>query len=143
MRTDCFGVRRWSSTSGVLPTSSSSDEAMFRLRLSTGHGRQQDDRCPVANGRLDPVERAHVLAFDVDVHERRDVVVLDELRAQPWEARHQVVEQLADGVAACRNLPLAANLLPQRRWNANGRHACVGLPWQNSTYSMYSVMDGW
>src|SRR3954451_24853338 len=133
MRTDCFGVRRWSSTSRVLPTSSSSDEATFRLRLSTGHGRQQDDRCPVADGRLDPVERAHILAFDVDVHERRDVVVLDELRAQPGKAIHQVVEQLAHGLALRRDLPLSADFGAQRRWNANSGHAWVGLPWQNWT----------
>src|SRR2546421_958120 len=133
MRTDGFGVSRGSSTSGVLPTRSSSDEATVRLELSTGHRRQQDDRCPFTNRRLDAVERAHVLALDVDVHERRDVVVFHELRAQPGEALHQVVEQLADGLALRGNLPLSADFGAQRRWNANSRHACAGLPWQNWT----------
>src|SRR5215469_11940942 len=71
------GGSRRSSTSGVFPTRSRSDPAVTRLR-ATGHCRQQDDGAAVVDLGLEPVERAHVLALDVDVHERRDLVVVDE-----------------------------------------------------------------
>ena len=80
-----------------------------------------------------PVERPHVLALDVDVDERRDLVVLHELRAQPGEARHQVVEQLAHGSALGGNLARAADLAAQLGWDPDAAHACAGLPLQNST----------
>ena len=92
-------------------------------RHAAGHRREEDHGRAVRDRRVEPVERAHVLALDVDVHERRDLVVLDELRAQAGEARHQVVEQLAHGVAGGGHLALAARLGAKRRWNADGRHA--------------------
>src|SRR4051812_467385 len=98
MRTPGFGDSRLSSISGVLPTSSSSDSAVTRLR-ATGHRGEKDHGCCIADRGLQPVEGAYVLALDVDVDERRDVVVLDELRAQAGEARHEVVEHLAHGGA--------------------------------------------
>src|SRR5579864_1577432 len=126
-RTDAFGVSRLSSTRGVLPTRSRRLGTTTLLRTA-GHGREQDHRRAERDRGLEPVERAHVFALDVDVHERRDVVVLHELRAQAREARHQVVEQLANGVAVGGNLALSARLRAQRWRNADRRHAGVGLP---------------
>src|SRR5689334_4263674 len=65
-RTDGFGVRRGSSTSGVLPTSSRRERAVPAL-AATGHRREQDHRAPVLDRRVEPVERADVLSLDVDV----------------------------------------------------------------------------
>src|ERR1700704_1858519 len=133
MRTDGLGVSRLSSTSGVLPTSERRLSATSGLRTAAGHGREQDHGRAERNRRLDAVERAHIFAFDIDVHEGCDVIVLHDLRAQPGEAGHQVVEQLAHGAAYGRHLALAAGLYTKRRWDSNCRHACVGLPEQNST----------
>src|SRR3954462_839959 len=127
MRTPGFGVNRFSSTSGVLPTSSRRLPATVRLG-ATGHRREEDDGGPGGYRRVETVECAHVLALDIDVHERRDVVVLHELRAQAREARHQVVEQLAHRSALGGHLALAADLGAKSGWNANCRHARVGLP---------------
>src|SRR3954447_20562756 len=131
-RTDGFGLRRRSSTSGVLPTRSRREPAVRRLE-PTGHGGEKDDRRAVVDRRVEAVERPHVLALDVDVDERREVVVLHELRAQPGEARHQVLEQLAHGLALGGDLALAADLSAQLWRDANEAHACAGLPLQNST----------
>src|SRR5229473_6068933 len=69
MRTDGFGVSRLSSTSGVLPTSERRLSATRGLCTAAGHGREQDDCRAERNRRLEAVERAHVFALDVDVHE--------------------------------------------------------------------------
>src|SRR5438067_221956 len=131
-RTDGFGARRGSSTSGVLPTSSRREPAVWGLE-PTGHRGEQDDRGTVVDRRVEPVERPNVLSLDVDVHERRDVVVLDELRPQPREAGHEIVEQLAHGVAVGGHLARAADLTAQHGRNPDQAHACAGLPEQNST----------
>src|SRR5206468_3175582 len=123
-----FGDMRRNSISGVWPTRSSRDSPVPR-RLATGHRREKDHGVAVLHRRLEAVERPYVLALDVDVDERRDVVVLDELRSQPGEARDQVVEQLAHGRARGGHLALAAGLGAKRGWNADGLHACAGLPW--------------
>ena len=47
-------------------------------------------------------------------------------------ALDEILEHGADRVAVGLDLALAADLGAQRRWNANGGHACTG-PWQNST----------
>src|SRR5919199_6832042 len=124
MWTPCFGASRRSSTSGVLPIRSRSDGATTVLRTA-GHCGKQDDRAALAHRRLESVQRAHVLALDVDVHERREVLVLDQLLAQRRESSHQVLEQLADVLAVGLDLPLAVRLRAQRRWNANGTHAAA------------------
>src|SRR3954447_14064295 len=131
MRTPAFGVSRFSSTSGVLPTSSRRLPATVRLG-ATGHRGEEDHCRPGRDRRVETVERAYVLAFDIDVDERGDVVVLHELRAQPGEPRHQVVEQLAHRPAVGGHLALAADFGAKSGGYANCRHACVGLPWQNS-----------
>jgi hypothetical protein len=82
---------------------------------------------------VETLARAYVLAFDVDVHERREVVVLDELRAQRGEPRDQIVEQLAHRRAVGLDLALAADLGSQRGWNANDAQAGSRVPAQNST----------
>src|SRR3954471_14611843 len=74
-RTDGFGARRGSSTSGVLPTSSSREPAVRTLE-PTGHGGQEDHRRSMLDRRVESVERADVLPLDVDVYEGRDLVVL-------------------------------------------------------------------
>src|SRR3954466_14675367 len=127
MRTPGFGVSRFSSTSGVLPTSSRRLPATVRLG-ATGHRREEDDGGSRGDRRIEAVERAHVLALDVDVHERGDVVVFHELRAQAGEARHQVVEQFAHRSTLGGHLALTADLGAKSGWNADCRHACVGLP---------------
>ena len=88
---------------------------------------------PRADLRVEPVERADVLALDVDVHERRDLLVLHELRPQGGEAVHQVVEQLAHRAALGRHLAGAADLAAELGWDPDDAHACAGLPEQNST----------
>src|SRR5690242_9305588 len=66
-RTDGLGASRRSSTSGVLPTRSSRLGTTIELGTAAGHRREQDHRRPDRDGRLEPVERAHILAFDIDV----------------------------------------------------------------------------
>src|SRR5215210_6742848 len=78
--TDGFGASRASSTSGVLPTRSRSEGAV--AALPTGHGGEEDDRRPRAYRRLEAFLRPHVLALDVDVDERGDVVSLEDALAQ-------------------------------------------------------------
>src|SRR5712691_4666482 len=74
MRTDGVGASRCSSTSGVFPIRSSSEPAA----LATRHRGQQDHCRGLVDGRLESVARAHVLALDVDVHERRDAAVVED-----------------------------------------------------------------
>src|SRR2546430_17358617 len=119
MCTPAFGVSRVSSTSGVLPTRSSSDFDVANLipseakglappaehanhlaRRTTGHGRKQDDRLAFPYRCVEPVERAHVLALDVDVHEGRDLaVVLEELLAETVVPLGEVLQHRAHGLA--------------------------------------------
>src|SRR5438270_4197326 len=107
MRAPPRGDRRFSSTSGVFPTRSRSDPAVIRLR-ATGHRRQQDDRRAVVHLGLEALQRPDVLAPNVHVHERRDLILFHELRPQPWETAHQVVEQLAHRRTGSVHLALAA-----------------------------------
>src|SRR5439155_23313979 len=119
---------RWAS--GVLPTRSSSEGWSL---AATGHGRKEDHRLTLAHRRVETFEGAHVLALDVDVHERGDLAVLEELLPEAREARRQVLEHGPHGLADRRNLALAADLRAERGGNADGRHACAGRPAQNST----------
>src|SRR6187431_1229339 len=75
--TSGLGESRGSSTSGVLPTRSRRLSATGCL--ATGHCRKQDHGRAVGDGRLEAVACAHVLALDVDVDERRELVVLEQL----------------------------------------------------------------
>src|SRR5437764_7205116 len=117
------GERRWSSTSGVSPIRSS------RLLASTaaGHGRKQDDRAGFAHRCVEPVARAHVLAVDVDVHERPDLAFVVDPRAERREPRGEVLEELADGRAGRLDLARAACLRTK-----NGRDPDDAHRWQNS-----------
>src|ERR687887_432350 len=90
---------RGSSTSGVFPTRSSS-EVPTGPASTTRHRRQHDDGRVVADGGIEAVLGPDVLGLHVDVHERRQLVVCEQLPAQGGEAAHQIVEQLAHGVAA-------------------------------------------
>src|SRR6476646_9799499 len=110
MRTDAFGASRLSSTRGVLPTSERRLSATTALDTAAGHGGEQDHGRATLDRGIEAFQHADVLALDVHVDERGELLVLDELRAQAGEPRDQVVEQLAHGVAGCGDLPLAARL---------------------------------
>src|SRR5438445_9307346 len=131
-RTEGFGERCRSSTSGVLPTSSRREPAVRTLE-PTGHGGEKDHGRAGGDFRVQPVERPDVLTLDVDVHKGRYVAVLDELRPQPGEARHEVGEQLAHGVALGAHLARTADVAAEHRWDPDQAHACAGRPEQNST----------
>src|SRR6266542_1717849 len=77
--TDGFGAKCRNSTTGVLPIRSRSDDAGL---LATCHGRQQDHGRGIVDPRVQPFARAHVLALDVDVHERRDAAVVEDVRTR-------------------------------------------------------------
>src|SRR5207247_9712618 len=95
----------------------------LRPRSSSCHGRQENHRRAGAYLRVDAFACPHVLAFDVDVDERGDVVVLDELTSQRGEASHQIVEELAHRVALGGHFARAADLLAQGRWDADAARA--------------------
>src|SRR5919206_4419405 len=115
-RTDGFGARRGSSTSGVPPTRSRRLGAV--ALAATGHGREQDDRVVRRDGGLVAVARADVLAADVDVREL-------ELAVERREARREVVEEVAHGLALRDHLTLAARVVAQRGRDTNDAHACT------------------
>src|SRR5438093_1543049 len=127
-RTSGFGESRGSSTRGVLPTRSRREDATL---LPTGHGREQDDGRVVVDRRLEAVLRPDVLAFDVDVHERRQIVLLEQLPAQGREAAHQVVQELTHGSALGLDLSCALGLRAER--GRDPYPAQCPTPWQNST----------
>src|SRR5437667_10740411 len=60
-RTDGFGARRGSSTSGVLPTSARREPAVRGLE-PTGHRGEQDDRGAGVDRRGEPSERPNLLS---------------------------------------------------------------------------------
>jgi hypothetical protein len=100
--------------------------------LAAGHGRQEDDGRALAHRGVQALERAHVLAVEIDVDEGGDLVaVLEHLVAEPREAVGEVAEHLAERPAGSLDLAHAADLVPQRRRDADARHAPT--PWQNST----------
>ena len=104
--------------------------------LPAGHGRKQDHGRVLAHLRVEALERADVLAVEVDVDERRDAVaVLEHLPAQAGEALRQVGEHLAHGRAVRFDLAGAPDLGAQRRRDADPDHRATwcGAPWQNST----------
>src|SRR5919106_893981 len=108
MRTDSLGERRGSSTSGVDPTRSRSDAGS--ALTATGHGRQQDELVALPHLGLEPVLRANVLAAEVDVHERRELAVLEELPCERRVALDEVVDDLGDGPTVRLELAGAADL---------------------------------
>src|ERR671937_785602 len=113
-----------SSTSGVPPTRSRT-LGTVALAATAGHGRQEDDGVAGRDGGVVAVLGPDVLAADVDVREL-------ELALERGKARHEVVEEVADGVALGDHLTRAAGVVPQRGWNAHNAHACC-TPAQNST----------
>src|SRR4051794_24458454 len=121
MRTEGFGESRGSSTSGVLPTRSRRLEAAASL-LATCHRGEEDDLRPLRDRGVEALAGADVLAADVRVHERREIAVLVELRAETREAGRQVVEHLAERAAGGFDLALAVRLVPQRGRDADDRH---------------------
>ena len=121
------GASRGSSTSGVSPTVSSSDGASACSPPAIA-GRRMTRRA-LRDRRVEALQRAHVLAVHVDVHEGRDLAVLEHLRAQAGEPRGEVVEQLAERRAGSLDLTLAAHLGAKRRRNPDAAHRAA----QNST----------
>src|SRR5436190_17892687 len=118
--TSGLGDSRVSSTSGVLPIRS---RMLGAVTLATGHSRQQDDGVALGDLRLEAAAGANVLALDVDVHERRQLLVLEQLSAQRGELAHQVVEQFADVLALGQHLALAVGLGAQRGGDPDDAHA--------------------
>ena len=89
---------------------------------------------PVGDRGVEPLERAHVLAAEVDVDERCDLAVVEELPAERGIARGQVLEHLPDRRAGGVHLALAADLGAQRRGNPDGGYETTPRgAWQNST----------
>src|SRR3954471_24176753 len=120
MRTPSLGERRCNSTSGVLPTRSSSE---VTVRLGTaGHGREEHQGGAVPHGGLQAVEGADVLALEEDVDERRDRLALEHLPAQRRIAACQVVQHLAHRGAVGYDRALAVDGRAERRGDANCRH---------------------
>src|SRR5207245_8979492 len=128
----------FSSTSGVLPTSSRRFRATRGLTTGTaGHGRQQDHGRIRTDLGVYAAQGAHVFALDVHVHERREVPILDDLRSQRRESSHQVLEQVPDGVTLGDDLAFAVRLFSQRGRDAHLRHyACSLVPALTSKWSM-------
>src|SRR6266508_54882 len=120
-RTDGRGEKCRNSTSGVLPIRSRRDEA--GRRSPTGHCREEDDRRRLTDGRLEALAGANVLAFDVDVHERRDAAVVQDPRAERGEPAPEIVEHLAHRSSLGQHLALAACLFTERGWNPDDAHA--------------------
>ena len=70
--------------------------------------------------------RADVLAAEVDVDERSDPAVGEDLRTERRMPLDEIVEHLAHGAAARLDLPGAADLAAQRGGDADERHdACT------------------
>src|SRR3954452_4985894 len=93
IRTPSLGERRCSSTSGVLPTRSSSE---VTVRLGTaGHGREEHQGGAVLHRGVQAVQRADVLALEEDVDKRRYPLALEHLAAQGRVAARQVVQHVA------------------------------------------------
>ena len=88
-----------------------------------------------SDGRVETVERAHVLTAEVDVHEWRDAAVLEDLRAERGVAGREVLEQLPDRRPLCLHLPGAADLAAKRGRDAYRGHEATPRParLQNST----------
>src|ERR671918_2400595 len=104
--------------------------------LAAGHGGEQDHGRALAHGRVEALHRAHVLAVDVDVHERRDAVAaLEHLPAQAGEALGEVGEHVAQRSAVRLDLARAADLRAEGGWDADAGHDVTWVvpPWQNST----------
>src|SRR5712692_7005541 len=121
------GASRVNSTSGVRPTRSRTPGWASPL-APTGHRREQDNRGAVRDRRLQAVEGAHVLALDVDVHERSERVAREDLVAKGRKAVDQIVEEVTDGLAFSLDLALAAGLRAQSGGDADDRHACAAVP---------------
>jgi len=86
------------------------------------HRRQENQGLAVVDRCLEAVERADVLAAEVHVHERRELAVCVELARERRVARHQIVDDRADGVSTRLELAKAADLAPEGRGNADSRH---------------------
>src|SRR5438270_879632 len=117
MRTPGLGLRAESSTSGVLPTRSSTDRCTVtwrRLRSAAGDGREDGDDVVGTDGRVELVEVANVVVVPVDVDElvHRPVVV-DQLAVEERELAHEIVEDLPHGLAVGLHGRLASRVLTE------------------------------
>ena len=115
-----------SSTSGVSPIRSSTDDAIESVATSMSPPAIAGSRITVApscDRRLEPVERPHVFVVDVDVDEGRDLTVVEELARESGIGAREIVENLGHGAAARVDLPRAAYLCTQRRRDANCGHS--------------------
>ena len=86
------------------------DRERARRRRAAGHRGKQDHRLPRVDGCVEPLECANVLTAEVDVDERRDLAVTEDLIAEGREALDEILEHGADRVAVGLDLALTANL---------------------------------
>jgi hypothetical protein len=100
-----------------------------RSRAPPGGSRSRQ----AVDGGVEAVEGADVLAAEVDVHERRQLARLEELRLERRVAAREVLEHLAHVAAVRLDLTLAADLGAQRGRNADRRHVATRGPAQNCT----------
>ena len=89
---------------------------------ATGHGRQKDQLIAVADLGLEPVSRPDVLAADVDVHERSELPVLEELTRKRRVPLDEVLDDFGDSCAVGLELAGATDLGAQCRRDANRGH---------------------
>ncbi len=104
-------------------------EPWVPLRLSARHGGQKHDRGVLANRRVEPAQCPHVLAVDVDVHERPDLLAVVDALAEAREIDREVLEQLADGGSAAST----SRAPPASSRSTGGTDGTVLIGLQNST----------
>ena len=101
------------------------EERRSQRALAARHRRQEDHGRALAHRRVEALERAHVFAVQVDVDEGGDpVAVLEHLVAEAREAVGEIAEHLAERSAGGLDLARAADLVSQRRRDADADH-CV------------------
>src|SRR5437762_1212466 len=101
MRTPGLGLRSERSTTGVLPTRSSTDRTTATEPSSAaGDGRQDRDDVVGADRRLQLVEIPHVVVVLVDVDELVDrPVVAEQLALEEGELTKEILEDRTDRLA--------------------------------------------
>ena len=107
------------------------EEARSGRLAPAGHGGQENHGGAVDAG-LEPVERAHVLAAEVDVHERREPAVLEELR---FERRDSGSARSSSTSRTVSPSPTSSRSPPTSLRSVGGMRTFVTVapPAQNST----------
>src|SRR4051794_10746802 len=94
------------------------------LARAAGHRRQDHERVAVLDGRFEPVEHAHVLVVQVDVHVAVQLAVLAEQLALGLRVlRRERAQHLADVLAVGLDFLRAARRVPEDRGDLDDAHA--------------------